>query len=300
MMPWFAKAPAAAILFAMLVGFVVNCGGSSMETPPSSPHGADDRIFRIAGGAGQLRVSDGGAGAGSPVVFVHGLAASLDVWRAQLAFVRSSGRRAVAYDQRGHGESERAKDGVYSVDALARDLELVRQHLGSARIALVGHSFSGDVVTAYAAAHPEHVAGIVYADADGDFGVLSREAREKEVAAAASNSPAQWKAEWEHALGPHARPATRQLVLGALERVDPRALAALRADNVFFPSRERAARYAGPRWAIETDAPGAEFRAAALDPSIRLVTMRGVSHWLMLDDPAAFDAALGQALATMP
>jgi pimeloyl-ACP methyl ester carboxylesterase len=233
-------------------------------------------------------------------VFVHGLGASLDVWKGQLPFVRSGGRRAIAYDHRGHGESERPKDGVYSIDALTRDLDAVRQSLAVARIVLVGHSFSGDVVTAYAAAHPERVAGVVYVDADGDFGALSREAREKEVARAVASTRAQWNAEWEEVLGPHAKPATRAQVLASLEKLETPGLVALRSDNVFFPARALAARYSGPRWAIETDAPGAEFRAAALDPSIHLVTMRGVSHWMMLDDPAAFNAALGQALAAMP
>jgi pimeloyl-ACP methyl ester carboxylesterase len=207
----------------------------------------------------------------------------------------------VAYDQRGHGESAPPRDGTYSIEALAGDLEAVRRSLALDRVVLVGHSISGEVVTAYAAAHPERVAGIVYVDASGDFGALPRERREATVRRDAGFSRLQWKAEWEEMLGADARPMTRRIVLADLEKVDVRALAAMRADSLFFPARERAARYTGPRVAIEVDdPPGAELRAAALDRAIRLVTVRGVSHWLMLDDPASFNRILAEALVAMP
>lgn len=287
--------------FALLFAIVVGCASSRVETRGPAPQGVEERVVRIAGEGGALRVSDGGAGAGSPVIFVHGLGSDIDVWRAQLAFVRASGRRAIAYDQRGHGQSERPADGAYSIDALARDLEAVRRSLDIPRVVLVGHSISGDVVTSYAAAHPERVAGIVYADAVGDFESLPRERREKVVREDAGFSLAQWQADWAAMLGANARPTTRQQVLASLERVDLRALAALRKDSLFLPARELAARYRGPRWAIEVDDPaGAEMRASALDPTIHLVSLPRVSHWLMLDDPAAFNLALGQALAAMP
>src|SRR6266542_3653455 len=97
--------------------------GAAVSPMPVRP----EQFVWVEGGAGRLRVSDGGAG-GVPVVFVHGLGADLETWRAQLEHVRAA-RRAIAYDQRGHGESDRARDGVYTIAALADDLDHVARAL---------------------------------------------------------------------------------------------------------------------------------------------------------------------------
>jgi pimeloyl-ACP methyl ester carboxylesterase len=68
--------------------------------------------------------------------------ADLEVWRPQLDHLRAT-RRVIAYDQRGHGESEKARDGAYNLEALVADLEAVRRALGLERMVLVGHSMSG-------------------------------------------------------------------------------------------------------------------------------------------------------------
>jgi len=53
------------------------------------------------------------------------------------------------------------------MDAQVADLEAVRQTLGLDKVALVGDSYGGLVVMAYAAAHPEHVAKLVLSDSPG-------------------------------------------------------------------------------------------------------------------------------------
>src|SRR5712671_7337227 len=123
-----------------------------------------ERISFVHGGEGKLRVSDGGEG-GVPVVLVHGLGSELETWRPVLDRLRRS-RRAIAYDQRGHGQSDPA--GEYSIAALAGDLARVVDELGLPRFWLAGHSFSGTVVSAYAADHSDKLAGVVYVDAVGD------------------------------------------------------------------------------------------------------------------------------------
>ena len=111
----------------------------------------------------------------------------LDAWREQLDRLRPY-RRAVAYDQRGHGGSDRPRDGVYTVEALAADLEAVADALGLKRFVLVGHSLSGAVLSAYAGAHPDLVAGPVYADAVGDFHAVPRPALEEALRGESSPS----------------------------------------------------------------------------------------------------------------
>jgi len=78
------------------------------------------------------------------------------------------GRLVVFYDQRGTGGSKRLQPGAsQSMDAQVADLEAVRQALKLDKVALVGDSYGGLLVMAYAASHPDHVAKLVLSDSPG-------------------------------------------------------------------------------------------------------------------------------------
>jgi pimeloyl-ACP methyl ester carboxylesterase len=273
--------------------------GAAPSVAASGP--AKEHLTSVDGTAGRLRVSDGGAGEPA-VVLLHGLAADLEVWRGQLDHLRAS-RRAVAYDQRGHGGSERARDGVYTVEALAADLEALRRAMGLGRMILVGHSMSGLVLTTYAAAHPDAVAGLVYVDAIGDFHAVPPEALEPVVQREASPSfgAAEQHAELEGMLGPNARPATRRFLLASLARMDPPAFAALRRSMFAVrDARARFAGYRGPSLAIEVKGNPYAASMAGQVLGIPVERIGGVSHWLQLDDPDAVNRALDAFLARVP
>jgi len=71
----------------------------------------------------------------------------------------------VFYDQRGTGASKRLSPGApQTMDAQVADLEAVRTALGLSKFALVGDSYGGLLVIAYAAAHPGPVAKLVVSD----------------------------------------------------------------------------------------------------------------------------------------
>ncbi|HZY03791.1 MAG TPA: alpha/beta hydrolase [Anaeromyxobacteraceae bacterium] len=268
------------------------CAGS--RPPPQAPA---ERILTVEGGSGRLRVSDGGTGEPA-VVFLHGLGSDLEAWRAQLDHLRP-GRRAVAYDQRGHGGSDPARDGVYTIQALAADLGAVIQALGIHRLVLVGHSLSGTVVTEWAGAHPEAVAGLVYADAVGDFHAVPREAIEEQVRKdeAFGPDPAARQRAFSEMLGAAARPGTRERILASVARMDGAAFAPLRRDMFEFRVGDRLAGYRGPVLAVEAQGAEHPIMASRVVPGASRTTIAGVSHWLMMDDPEAFDRALEPLLA---
>lgn len=255
-----------------------------------------EHVRFVEGGAGRLRVSDGGSG-GPAVVFLHGLGSDLDGWREQLDRLRPH-RRAVAYDQRGHGLSDRARDGVYTVEALAADLHAVVDALGLDRFFLVGHSLSGAVLSAYAGSHPERVAGLVYVDALGDFHAVPREQIDevaRKEAAPGFGAP-EIRAAFAEMLGPSARPATRERVLASVSRLDPPAYAALRRSAFAFVVGDRLSACRAPVLAFEAEGGFTPILASAAIPTAERKTVAGVSHWLHLDDPAALDAALATFL----
>ena len=74
----------------------------------------------------------------------------------------SKGRTVIYYDQRGNGRS----DLVDSADRLAinhyiADLDAVRRHFGLQKITLLGNSWGGLLISAYAAAHPDRVERLI-------------------------------------------------------------------------------------------------------------------------------------------
>lgn len=260
---------------------------------------APERFFLVQGGAGRLRVSDGGSG-GIPILFLHGLGSDLESWRAQLDHLRPR-RRAIAYDHRGHGGSEPAHHGVYTVEALAQDLELVVDALGLDRFFLVGHAISGPLLTIYAAKHPEKVAGLVYAEAVGDFHAIppARIEAMKMAQGSASFGKVQQRELYGQMLA-GAKPDTRNRVLAALERLDAPAFPALRSSLPEFSAAPLLAAYRGPRLCIEIAGDESPALFSALDKGARKVSVPRVSHWLMMDDPAAFNRALDRFVGFKP
>lgn len=102
-------------------------------------------------------------GDGPAVVFVHGMAMSTTMWERQ-ATALSGEFTTVVYDVRGHGRTGGSAIETYSVDLFAADLDALLTALDIYRPVLCGLSMGGAVVQAYAARHPEKVAGLVLAD----------------------------------------------------------------------------------------------------------------------------------------
>jgi pimeloyl-ACP methyl ester carboxylesterase len=103
-------------------------------------------------------------GAGTPAVLLEsGVAASSLSW-ARVLPALATFTRVCAYDRAGLAWSD-APSRPPSLDRIQDDLGVVLGHATSARrTVLVGHSFGGLIVRAYAARHPEQVAGLVLVD----------------------------------------------------------------------------------------------------------------------------------------
>ncbi len=77
----------------------------------------------------------------------------------------SHSRMVVFYDQRGTGASQHLREGApQTMEAQVADLDAVRASLHVEKVDLVGDSYGGLLVSAYAAAHPEHVNALVLSD----------------------------------------------------------------------------------------------------------------------------------------
>ena len=119
----------------------------------------------------RIRVIEDGAG-DSAVLFVHGVGGWAENWTETIQRVAATGRRAIAFDLPGFGESTRVKGARYFdprapfypavVDGVRRALGLERPHL-------VGHSLGGGIVAVTAVTHPTAWRSITLV-APGGFG----------------------------------------------------------------------------------------------------------------------------------
>lgn len=101
-------------------------------------------------------------GAGPVVVALHGLTATRRYVFHGSRTVERSGYRVVAYDARGHGESDPAPDpSGYRYSDHADDAVAVLDAVGAARAVLVGHSMGAHTAARVALVHPQRVAALV-------------------------------------------------------------------------------------------------------------------------------------------
>lgn len=101
--------------------------------------------------AGSFRTLTWGTGA-ETVLFLHGLTGVSEVWGPTVSHL-PPGRRYVALDQRGHGQSARGTALDYSAGAFVRDTREVINLLGG-KVHLVGHSMGARIALIMAARFP--------------------------------------------------------------------------------------------------------------------------------------------------
>ena len=95
------------------------------------------------------------AGKGQMVLFIHGLGSSVRDWETQIP-VFSKSFQTVAFDLRGHGQSQKPQ-GPYSMSLFASDAAGLIKSLGGAPVHVVGISLGGMVAFQLAVNHPELV-----------------------------------------------------------------------------------------------------------------------------------------------
>jgi pimeloyl-ACP methyl ester carboxylesterase len=104
-------------------------------------------------------------GEGDPIVLVHGFASTKEVnwvmpgWTTTL---KRDGRRVIALDNRGHGQSTKLYDpAAYHTDIMASDVAALIEHLNLGRADLMGYSLGSRISAVLAARRPELVRSVI-------------------------------------------------------------------------------------------------------------------------------------------
>lgn len=104
-------------------------------------------------------------GEGDPIVLVHGFASSKEVNWVQPGWVSTltrAGRRVIALDNRGHGQSSKLYDPAdYHSDVMADDVRALLDHLSLDRADVMGYSMGARITAFLALRHPARVRSIV-------------------------------------------------------------------------------------------------------------------------------------------
>jgi len=100
------------------------------------------------------------SGSGPAVVLIHGNPGYAGDFESGAIDALSDRHRVIAIDRPGHGESDRAANA----DTVEEQAELLHHELSALKITrpiLVGHSWGGSLVLAYALAYPDDISGMV-------------------------------------------------------------------------------------------------------------------------------------------
>ena len=96
-----------------------------------------------------------------PIVLIHGASANLQSMRQPLGDLLAREHRVLLFDRPGHGWSTRGSFADSTPQSQADMIAEALDKLGIARVIIVGHSWGGALVSAFAIQHPKRIAGLV-------------------------------------------------------------------------------------------------------------------------------------------
>ena len=115
---------------------------------------------------GDVEIAYLSEGEGDPIVLVHGFASSKNVnwvyptWVSEL---RKGGRRVIALDNRGHGDSAKLYDAAaYEIAIMAGDIIALMDHLNFERADVMGYSLGSRMAAVLARQAPQRLRSAIF------------------------------------------------------------------------------------------------------------------------------------------
>ena len=139
----------------LLTGLALSSCAQPADTPsPEQPSGESEVEHRFVEAAG-IKWHYVEAGAGEPVVFLHGLPESWFSWHYQIEDV-SEEYRVIAVDLKGYGQSDK-RDGDYTSQGVANELIALFDIIGLEKFSLVTHDWGTVIGDHIASTIPDRI-----------------------------------------------------------------------------------------------------------------------------------------------
>lgn len=238
-------------------------------------------------------------GQGQPaLVFVHGWSCDHSYWDTQVRHFAPH-YTVVTLDLAGHGTSGR-KRRQWTMAAFGQDVVAVVEQLGLEQVVLIGHSMGGPVIFEAAQKLPQPVIGLVVVDA---YFLYAQPRTPQQIDAILTRFRADFVAATRDLVRemflPASDPNLVEQIVNAMSAAHP---------EVGIGSAEQSLSYQlklGPRLqAVQRPiiAINADYRPNLIEAAqrygIELVSMSGVGHFVMLEDPNTFNRLLDEAVKT--
>jgi pimeloyl-ACP methyl ester carboxylesterase len=244
----------------------------------------------------KIHYTNRGAGA-EALIFVHGWNCDLAFWDGQLnAFPRT---RVIALDLPGHGESD--KPAIHYDMALhARAIDAVMSDARIERAVLVGHSNGTPVIRQFYRLFPQKTLGLVVVD-----GALRpfapAEKMERFIAPMRQPNYREYFAQMVDAMTrPMKNESARARIKAAMTNA-PQQVAVSEMESLLHEELWRSDKIDLPTLIIQAKQPAwnADYErfVRELIPNLDYQVWEGVSHFLMIDQPEQFNAAVAAFLA---
>lgn len=289
-------APGAAFIAALVFS---GCGKKE-ETPPSPAPAASTEPME---GAPRIAIAPDGVhvqyhvyGQGEPtLVFIHAWSCDANYWREQVPVFKQR-YTVVTVDLAGHGGTDGNRT-EWTIRNFGQDVVTALSTVPSERIILVGHSMGGPVALEAARKLGKRVVGIIGVDTFNSVGAPAP--NKAQVDALLRDFEADFigqtrKFVTEHLFQPNANRELANKVAYDMSLSQPRvAIPSLRA-VLEYDFSEPLKEIAVPIVAIDSDLgePVNEARIRKVLPKFHATIITGVGHFLMMEDPARFNAAL--------
>jgi pimeloyl-ACP methyl ester carboxylesterase len=244
-----------------------------------------------------VKISYDVQGEGEPVlVFVHGWSCSKEYWKEQVAHFAKK-HKVVTIDLAGHGQSGLSRK-EYTLEAFGKDVAAVAEKLNLNRIILVGHSIGGFVVVEAARQMPGRVVCVVGAD---EFHDIEKGFTEEDIKGLiAMIEPDFVKGTQSFVRGmfpPDADPELVDWVVSDMSSADSEI-----GINVFrnlgnYDLKNAIQEIEVPVYSISSDLwPMNVDGKKKYVKSFKLKMMKGIGHFVMLEDPEKFNKLLEEVI----
>lgn len=240
-------------------------------------------------------------GAGEPtLVFVHGWSCDARYWREQIPRF-SKNHRVVTLDLAGHGHSGTDRT-EYTMKAFGEDVRAATEAVGSTNIILIGHSMGGVVIAEAARLLPGRIIGLIGIDTLENVEYpMTPEELQKMIAPLKEHFKEGARQFAGDMIAPKTDPLLREWILSDMSAAPPRVgVSAMKEMMTLYITGEMATIFEEihlPVITINADMWPVNYEANRRHmASFDAIILKDADHFLMMNRPDEFNAALEKAI----